>query len=132
MYKKTSNAVHFQKHDGSFATRVDSRGYSEFGEIELQPPVLVQLNKIVEGAGTDTEAERVGGHYLKLLRNEQRAAFEAIFTQVANARLPKHVFLSIQEEARRIWRSEYADIVPPAYRNLKKRRHLLNKGRNRE
>lgn len=115
--------MHFRDFSGSSSTRANSRGVSDFGEVELQPPVLRQLADIDAGAGTDEERKRIGGHYRKLLHNEQRARFEEIFVQVANARLPRQAFLSIVEEARWIWRGEYSELLSPSPPcALKKRR----------
>ena len=122
-----SRDYHFRKKIGSSATRADSRGDSEFGEVDLQSSMFDQLNRFMEGRGTDQEFDRQGGNYRKTLHAQQREAFEKIFVAVASARLPKDIFLQLQEEARRIWRGEYSDLVPPSHRQMRKIRKFRRK-----
>lgn len=131
MHKSESNAVHFRAYAGNSSTRTDHNGVTDLGGIALTDALLVQLNALVEqrDAGRrDEEMNRRIGHLTKIVLNQAHEDFERIFIEVANARLPKHIFLALNEEARTIWRGAYSQLLPPLPpRKLKKARRYSEK-----
>jgi hypothetical protein len=137
-YKTAAKNVHFRSQEGSSSVRVTQRGYGGLGTfgdpIEILPSVKDQyeafkrraheIDRKLSPNTPAVEREKLRaelaeclrniGNMRRLLQEGSRLAFEAIFVQVANHRLPKDRFLTITEEAREIWRSKgYADFVPP-------------------
>lgn len=140
-YKSAARQIHFKSQEGSSAVRITQRGYggaSLAGDpIEILPTVKQQyemyktrvreIDRKLHAGLPFQERERLrselaeclrhAGSMKQLLQDGSRLAFEKIFVQVANYRLPKDRFLTITEEAREIWRSEgYAEFVPPPSR----------------
>lgn len=138
-YKTAARQMHFKAQEGSDAVRMTQRGYGGIGmvggdPVEILPSVKEQyeahkkrvreIDRLLDSKapGIDREnlraelADRLRqiGSMRQLLQDGSRMAYEKIFVQVANCRLPKDRFLTITEEARSIWRSEgYADLLPP-------------------
>lgn len=135
MHSTESKAVHFRAFAGNSSTRTDHNGVTDLGAIALTDSLLAQLNALVEqrAAGRrDEEMNRRIGQLTKVVLNQAQEDFERIFIEVANARLPKHIFLALNEEARMIWRGAYSHLLPPLPpRKLKKaRRYSAKKAGN--
>lgn len=156
-YKTASRQNHFRAQTGSSAVRVTQRGYGGLGmvggePIKIRPSMkeqyetlkrrAVEIDQILDLDLPAVERERLRGEMAELMRSTgdmrttlqagSRLAFEKIFVQVANLRLPRDYFLMMVEEAREIWRSEgYADLVPPPTERMRKKvsRHTLKLSR---
>lgn len=148
---------HFKRQEGSSAIRHTQRGYGGLGMVGGQPMQIrpsmkdqyetlkrraVEINGLLDVELPAVERERIrseladiireAGNLREILQNGSRLAFEKIFVNVANRRLPKNHFLLIIDEAREIWRSEgYNDLVPPPTNEMRRRtsRNALRLGR---
>lgn len=139
--------LHFRRQEGSSSIRVTQRGYGGLGMVGGQPIQIrpsmkdqyealkrraVEIDNLLDVELPAVERERQrselarliqnAGPMREVLQNGARLAFEKIFVQVANCRLPKEHFLLIIEEAREIWRSKgYHDLVPPPTNQMRRR-----------
>ncbi len=120
MYKTAAKNLHFQKSEGSSSNRIKARGFGESNDpIEILPSLKEQYDTLQERLkNTQDRVLRADlirqiGHYRLILEDGTRLAFEKIFINVAQARLPRDKFLVLVEEARSYWRKEgFADCQP--------------------
>jgi len=139
--------LHFRREEGSSAIRMTQRGYGGKGMVGGEPIKIhpsmkdqyevlkrraIEIDQLLDIELPSVEREKIRAELSELIRttgsmrealqNGSRLAFEKIFVQVANSRLPRDYFLIIVEEAREIWRSKgYAELVPPPTNQMKRR-----------
>lgn len=136
MSRAQTRAEHFRKCHADFSERFHANGsYEGYCDVpELFAPLLKQyklgrarINELSGKPDINTEEKRERenlirqcGGWAAELREGAQLAYERMFLIVAQARLPKEHFLTINEEARTVWRSlGFGDMPADGYR-LKK------------
>jgi antitoxin component HigA of HigAB toxin-antitoxin module len=93
-----------------------------------QPPSGITIGMVREElailVSRREDLTRQVGSMSRTLDGHARLAFETIFVQVANAKLPKDTFLSLVQEAREIWRRQgHNELLGPQTKGQRRRAH---------
>lgn len=146
MEKTRSKQFHFRREEGSSSVRITQRGYGGkgmFGAPEFMRPSMKDQYEVLKRRAEEiddildidlpaVEREKLRSELAELIRSTgsireilaagSRLAFEKIFVQVANSRLPKDYFLAMVQEAREVWRSAgYSELVPPQTKEMRRK-----------